>query len=108
VICSDAYWLSHISSSHPEMKGRAADVAAVVKSPEFVNQDATYPNRRVYYRSGIFGAPLDQTLLKIVVEYPTIEIGTFPPAYVVTAYSVLAPKRGELPIWPRPDQPTLL
>lgn len=83
-------------------------VAAVIKSPEFINRDTTYPNRRVYYRKGIFPAPLDAAWLKIVVEDPIISVGSLPPARVITAYAVEAPKKGEQLQWGLPDQPQLL
>lgn len=110
VVCSESHWLAHVSANHPEMKGAQAQrfVATVIQTPEFIYQDATYPNRRIYYRRGIFPAPLDRAILKIVVEYPIILVGSLPPARVVTAYPVEAPKKGEQLLWPSPDQPQLL
>jgi hypothetical protein len=108
VICSESWWLSHISARHPEMKGLAHVVAAAVKSPGFINQDTTYPNRRVFYREGAFSSPFHAQLLKIVVVYPTYELGSFPPASIVTAYAVQSPKKGEQTLWPSPEQPELL
>lgn len=36
VICSEPYWLAHISSKHQAMKGRQNEVGSVVSSPEAI------------------------------------------------------------------------
>lgn len=100
VICSQSWWLAKITSKHRELFGHERIVAAVIREPERIHQDVTYPRRRVHYGHGTLPAPYDRAWIRVVIEYPPISFDERPPNYVVTAFTSENLKEGEQVLWP--------
>lgn len=91
VICSEATWQSHILANRPFMQGWEDEVQAAVENPTFgIYQDASHPERHIYYRLNT----KKPRYIKVVVHFDDEHSGN-----VITAFPTDSMKAGEKLIW---------
>lgn len=71
-----------------------------LEDPDERRYDKTFVDREVFYKSGMFAAPYQDQLLKVIVAYSSIPEGG-QHGRIITAYPVDIIPRGERPIWTR-------
>jgi hypothetical protein len=99
VTCSRRRWEKHIVAEHPEMDGAEAIVARTIGEPLAVYQSDTHTRRHVLYRPSELSPPFDRGFIRVVAEYRSGRWSRLR-GYVVTAFLVAGPKKGEILIWP--------
>ncbi len=99
VRCSRRQWSGHIVANHPEMAGHEDAVERTIREPLAVYRSDVDRRRHVFYRPLRLPPPLDLGYLRVVVEYSGESSGRLR-GWVVTAFPVIGPKKGEVLIWP--------
>lgn len=100
VILFRVTWEEKILLDHAELTDNLYIVERTLTKPDSVHKDRLYVDRETYYKRGVFPAPLNQWLCKVVVTFD----GVGAPEYegkVISAFSVDAITGGERKKWPR-------
>lgn len=90
VYCEVGQWNEHVLRNRPFMAGWENEVENVIQRPNAIFQDATFSNRRCYYRLRRNG----RSYLKVVTE----EVGGGR-HQLITAFPADGPKQGESLLW---------
>lgn len=86
-------WETHVLYDKWWMHEFEQLIHRAVENPSFINYDAKYSNREVFYASGLI--PATGEFLKVVVQFDEPDVG-----WTVTAYPMTKPKTGERKRWP--------
>lgn len=101
VIAREHRWHSHVVAEHPELRDGHGEVETSIRTPEFVNLDATRPNTEVFYRTIEPPHPYAGYYCKVVVRYgPGNMAGGVTDGEVVTAFVTNKVRKGEQRKWP--------
>ncbi len=101
IMLTEQCWQDHILVQHPELEGYESAVEHALTAPEFVNNDATHPNRESHYCRSPLPANYVGVYVKVVVEYGAADAHSCYDGEVVTAYLVDRPKPRERRKWTR-------
>jgi len=94
VTCLRERWTEKIEANHPELAGRADDVAEAIRAPEMVSQDRDYGNRKHHIR-----LQPDNLYLDVVIEYRYTAQTSGPVGRVVTAFLRSDLRRDDEPLY---------
>ncbi len=93
-------WTVHILPEHDEMVGREAEINAALEHPDLIASDVDHVSRDSYYRRGPFGGRHPGVLLKVCVQWASLDDDGIVRGTVITAYPTRRVKQGERVVWP--------
>lgn len=92
-----AWWQVHVLTPRPKMANRYEAVLDAIRNPDFVNRDYNDSARECFYGPYVQRPAPSRLMVKVVVEYDELGIGTF-----ITAYPCDRPGSGEVRLWTKP------
>src|SRR5665213_4478662 len=90
VHCESGQWKEHVLENRPFMSGWENEAEQVIQQPNAIFRDASFSNRRCYYRLRGNG----RSYLKVVTEQVAEKRHR-----LITSFPTDAPKQGETILW---------
>jgi hypothetical protein len=98
IICTKERW-EHITiaSKHTELIDKQNLVALVIKTPDQINKDRNFSDRKVIYKSLVLPPPLGACYVRVVVKYRRNVLRKA--GWVCSAFASEDIRSGEVIIW---------